>query len=496
MFRSFFSIDDALSQLLTVPISFAHDAPDLTGKGWFMHLDSSGSAGYKAYPGVYSTSFAIQLLSIDRKIADQNRILIVQGFDYLAQQFHDAETIERDINLANDCKQSHKLADVGHHDFVLTFKFCAILQAANSIAGIVDIGTEFADSLARHQQSLNRMAERLKRFAVSGQKGSTVQRAWPWHSLNPTAAEVDPVPTAEVLLTLTHPSLRNTPRWLSEHAEAAAYLQSVIRSEKTAALLLDKCIAAHALLQLTERTSLNYLEPSETQELTELIVKELRDPSNIPWQDVMHYSVPSKSTSTLSHYKPWIWLFPRIQYVETLSMLDRSAAEAPAAAAVAAVVSNISENQGKVIFVHAEPPALLASLRTAQLIIQVKATVLKSISGRIVMAYQQVARLSRGLNRFGYIGWLALLGVTVYTYATPFRSSLDGPAFQRTKMIIQEAASRLYSVWPIWLLLFLFLTFMSEGSFRKRVKTAILGLIMAVLISMLVNLLATWHPVS
>lgn len=487
MFKDIFSVEQSLSQLRALPAQYSQAAHDGEGKGWFMHLQPVRQGGYKAYPGVYSTSFAIQLLTADRKIAKQSSALIVDGLDYLARQFQDAEAV--DNGASSDCKQSHKVADVGHHDFVLTFKLCAVLQAANSIATIVDSHEGFGRVLARHDDCLNRMAERLKSFAVTEQQGSTVRRAWPWHVLNGAAREVDPVPTAEVLLTLTHPSLKGSRRWLREYAEVAAYLQSLILPEDMA-LLLDRCVAAYALLRLSQRTTEDYLRTQDKAQLTDMISKTLREPANVPWQEVMHYSVPSNS-NTLSHYKPWVWLFPRIHYVETLCLLDPSAAASLAAGAVTDLVTNIKEHQGRVIFAHAEPPALLACLKTAQLLSEVSSTVLRSLKGRLILGYQRTARALQPLRVLGFVIWSLILYATLYSCGGAFTSSvLDATAIQRSTHMLTEVVTRLYSVWPIWLIAFVYFMIQGNGSLRKRLGVAILMLVTVAVLGLLVNLLA------
>lgn len=487
---NFFSMKEALTQVLSVPVSYAQDAQDSVGKGWFMQLDpASGSVKYKAYPGVYSTSFAIQLLSSDAAIAEASTELIVGGLDYLVQQFEDAERLEQ--GAPEPCKQKQKSDEVGHHDFVLTFKLCAVLQAANSISAIVEVDERFGQALSRHDSCLNRVADRLKNFAFSEQKGSTVLRAWPWHILNVNDRDVDPVPTAEVLLALTHPVLKGSRRWLSEYVEVAAYLQMVV-SAKTVTLL-DRSIAAHALLQLGERTKQEYLDSSSKAELAKVISDTVRDLSNVPWQEVRHYFVPSK-VMTVSHYKPWIWLFPRIQYIESLCLLDQSTATRPAIKAVTELISNITNHQGKVLFLHAEPPTLLASLKASQLMLQCAAGVMKSIKGRVFFIYEQLARASSAIRGLGLFGWFLVLLALLYPYVRLLRESLNGvPVLQRSLRIAADAGSRVYSVWPIWVIVFLYLMFVSEGSLRKRMRSAVVGFLTIVVLGLIVNLLAALH---
>jgi hypothetical protein len=491
MMASLFSIKEALTEVLSVPVLYAHDAQDSVGKGWFMQLGTaSGSAKYKAYPGVYSTSFAIQLLSSDGAIANSQANLIVQGLDYLMQQFEDAQNLGQ--GAATHCKQAQKYGEVGHHDFVLTFKLCAVLQAANSMSAIVEINEEFGKALSRHAEALNLVASTLKSFAVCEQKGSVLLRAWPWHILdgNGGGRDIDPVPTAEVLIALTHPNLKGSMRWLIEYAEVAAYLQSVVSSENVT--LLNKCVAAHALLQLGERTGQEYLDSQTKAQLTRQIAEALRNLSNVPWQEVMHYFVPSK-VRTVSHYKPWIWLFPRLQYIESLCLLDVSAAANPAVRAVTDLMENIRNNHGKVIFLHAEPPTLLASLRASQLMLQFQNSVMKSIKGRALFLYERASRAIRGIGLFGL--FLVLLA-TVYPYASLLRTSFQGVSvLQRSILMLRDTGSKLYSVWPLWLLAFAYFVAASPGSLRKRLERATFMFVEIVVLTLLVHLLATatWH---
>jgi hypothetical protein len=454
-----------------------------------MHLDQTvGSPKYKAYPGVYSTSFAIQLLSTSPDIATRNRELILSGFEYLIQQFEDACLVENGSLTTG--KQSQKYTEVGHHDFVLTLKLCAVLQAANSIASIIQVHAAFGDLLAKHDDRVNQIAERLKAFAIEQKDGSTLLRAWPWHVLNGNAREADPVPTAEVLLTLTHPALKGSRRWLNEHAEVAAYLCSVVCSESLT--LLDRSIAAHALLELAARTGQEYLSSGTKDQLTRVIKASLRDLSNVPWQEVMHYPVPSKAR-TVSHYKPWIWLFPRIEYVECLCLLDVSTAGIPAAQVVADLMSNISKNSGKVIFLHAEPPTLLANLRASQLLLRFQRTILPSLYGRSLFVYAQLSKASRSTYRFGWLGFSLVLLAMIRTYALPFASQIQQSSRVHESVRILEATGRrLYSVWPIWLIVFGYLLVTADGNLSKRVKKALGEMVLLVVIGLLVHLLATW----
>ena len=83
----------------------------------------------------------------------------------------------------------------------------------------------------------------------------------------------------------------------------------------------------------------------------------------------------------------------------------------------------------------------------------------------------------------------------IYPYVGSVGSALTGTTvIQKSGQVLTETGKKLYSIWPIWLfLVFPIFFFTSEGDFRKRLKTAILRLIIAIVFSMIIEVLAARH---
>jgi len=81
----------------------------------------------------------------------------------------------------------------------------------------------------------------------------------------------------------------------------------------------------------------------------------------------------------------------------------------------------------------------------------------------------------------------------IRTYALPFASQIQQSSRVHESVRILEATGRrLYSVWPIWLIVFGYLLVTADGNLSKRVKKALGEMVLLVVIGLLVHLLATW----
>jgi hypothetical protein len=98
--------------------------------------------------------------------------------------------------------------------------------------------------------------------------------------------------------------------------------------------------------------------------VTAAIASELDPDSILPWQEVYHYDVLSVG-GRLAHYKPWIWICPRLELAEALLVLTSGEFSQPVVSTLHAVVSNI-EHYGSFRISSAKPPSLQACWRAEE----------------------------------------------------------------------------------------------------------------------------------
>lgn len=155
------------------------------------------------------------------------------------------------------------------------------------------------------------------------------------------------IPTCNALLTLTDDNLRSSPRWLSEYPQTVAYLHAVL--EAHSATLVNRVSACQTLLEVQSRVGGDLLSESIRDSLIVDLSATMADLSNVPWQEVMHFQVPSPS-KTLSHYKLWIWTFPKLAFLLCFGRLSPNASHNPEYSVAAHLVENVAVHDGKVIF--------------------------------------------------------------------------------------------------------------------------------------------------
>ena len=475
------SVDGPLKQLFLLPLPYLRDAPDSSGKGWFMRLEEGTSTGrYKAYPGVYSTSFAVQLLCRQQDpTTEGTRNAIGAGIDYLTAQFVDSQHMHAEDRPR--CKQMQKFQEVGHHDFVLTLKLCAVLQAANAVAKVVPKHPDFAALLAKHRTVLDEVANRLKQTAIRATSGGRAELAWPWHSID--GGEVDPIPTCQVLLTLTDETLRSSDRWLSEYEQTVSYLQSVLKADSAA--LINRVAACQTLLEIQPRLGEDLVPRPARQRLVAELAAAMTDLPDLPWQEVMHFQVPSPAGGTLSHYKPWIWTFPKIEFALCFGRLSPKAGRAPEFKVAAKIVHNISSHNGKVIFLQSAPPTLLASLRAADFLSEFRQMFLSTTHGKVSFAKERALLSAIGfLDRHRSVPAVVLFSLLIAAILpcqSKVATSITGAQpVTNSLAILHESASKLMAVWPLWCVFLVALLLLEEGTLLQRLRAALIAFILTV----------------
>jgi hypothetical protein len=89
---------------------------------------------------------------------------------------------------------------------------------------------------------------------------------------------------------------------------------------------------------------------------------------------------------------------------------------------------------------------------------------MKLLKGRILFVYERGSRAVRGI---GLVGLFLVLLAAVYPYASLLRSSFHNvPVFQRSLLILDDTRSKLYSVWPLWIIAFTWFIVAGHGDLR------------------------------
>lgn len=488
MIENIFPVDTTLCRLAELPLEYIQEAPDSNLMGWFIYLrrEQRRSVPYRAFPGVYSTSFGVQLLShLEDPSIPECRDAIFSGINYLVTQFNDSENL--DAGRITECKQSKKMREIGHHDFKLIMKLCAVLEARNALASIVQIHQEYGQLLHSHREDFDRVATRLIELGQERRVGGTIHLGWPWHALTEDA-ELDPIPTSHVLLALTAETVRGTGQWLANYDCVVNYLKSVIEAET--ATLVYRVEAAKTLLLLEKRLDQSFLESDAKEHVSSELQRAFLDISNLPWQEVMHYQVPSQE-GTLSHYKPWIWMFPRLEFAECLILLEVPDQRGVIYRIASDIVYNVRANKGKALFLRSVDPTLLASLRAAEFLELFKLEKVSNLAGKISFATEHLSRLVTDFVTHYPRIVTAIIIVWFLSWAFPFTKIPDNTAVYGAMQLLMDGVTRMLSVWPIWVFVFLVSMGLSKGEFGERLKKT-LGLILGgVFLDLIINLLAS-----
>ena len=448
-----------------------------------MRLDASSSGSSPAtFPGVYSTSFGVQLLCRRDAPADpKSRQAILDGLKYLLLQFDDSKRV--DAGDTQDCKQARKFKEVGHHDFKLTMKLGEVLEAANALWDIRNTHPEFAKALEDSYSQIDEIARVLANAAISSDDQGQTFRAWPWHVVT-ESAEADPIPTCHALMALTHQACRTA----VNRAEVVNYLLRELENESV--FLVHKVRILNSLLRLEYRIPGSVNWPGKRDDLLSEIRARLREPATLAWQESLHYSIPS-AEGPISHYKPWIWTFPRIDAAECCLRLKESRA-GEVTETLAELVQNASRDiglEGAVHFQVSEAPSLLASLRTSTLFRLANEVLLSSRLARVKLrtatVHLRIVALARRHPGFITSFFALWIFVTVLPH-TDFTSAIGqlSPSLD----LLSRSLRALRQFWPIWAVAFAVTAVWEQGPIWRRLIRATAYVATVVLMATLVSM--------
>jgi hypothetical protein len=462
-------ISTALERLAATPLSFASKVPG-PAVGWFMHLKGDAT---QDSPGVYGTSFAVRLLAWSKHARTQRgRELICGGLRYLVQQFRDAREVESGSRKA--CKQYRKKQDVGHTDFSLTLKQVAVLEASNAVIGLRSQHGDFDDVLREFEQDLDAIAERLKAGLVKEEVGGRILCGWPWHVIDDGQPEI--FPTVDAALVLTSPALEGSPRYFTEiHAVINFLFEATERSPTN----VHKAIALRGILELSRRGRIA-IEGS----LANDVISAGEEIDAYAWQEVLHYQAPS-ARSKISHYKPWVWVCPRIEIAHSLLLVDPVAAYGTAYAVATEVVKCIGPNGAR--FMQSQSSTFLGNLRAACFLQELETKGLATTTGKALYLSAWARTIVLGLVQryFRYfvavpIAWLVAASSQVVAENESVRNVRD---------LVAATGASLLATWPLWAFLFILVAVLTPGGLRHRLTRAAEFVLVAVVLALAINLL-------
>ena len=307
--------------------------------------------------GIYSTSFAIQLLARTSRRAEREIMTdVVQGAIFLTRQFAAHNAALRDPAAQN--KQAHKRRELGHTDFDLVLKHSLILEALSALTTLRELHADYNQQLAESKETATAIADDLANTGVDSrdEAAGTVATAWPWHRVGGPGL-VDPIPTAYAYTALNLPLLAGEALRKSPH-QVERYLTAVLFDAKVRPVM--KAIVVNRL-HAANRPPL----PDALREMVSAAISaELDLDSPLPWQEVYHYDVFSTG-GHLAHYKPWIWICPRLELAQALLVLTTGNFSRSVLSTLHGVVSNI-EHYGSFRVSSAKPPSLQACWRAEE----------------------------------------------------------------------------------------------------------------------------------
>src|SRR5207244_8172710 len=146
---------------------------------------------------------------------------------------------------------------------------------------------------------------------------------------------VDPIPTAYAFAALLSPILSGDP-YRKSPQPVERYLLSVLKDVRVRPVM--KAIIVNRLHGVARAPWTDVIR----EDCAAAVAAELEPDSILPWQEVYHYDV--LSAGHLAHYKPWIWICPRIELAEALLVLTDGEFSAPIISTLHAIVSNVERN--------------------------------------------------------------------------------------------------------------------------------------------------------
>jgi hypothetical protein len=345
----------AQSLLTAVPLGYEKAAPD-GGVAWPMFLDADQRV---AQYGVYSTSFAVCLLSRSRRVRDGEVInAVTKGIEFLMAQYRQhVELVERG---ATQGKQATKKDELAHTDFDLVLKYALAIEAISTLVGLKDVHPTYNNSLADAGPVADRMVDELMTFVVSTNDRETgaLLLGWPWHRIG-AAPVADPIPTVHVLRTLHLPLFQGQAHRV-DPAAIARQLAAFLADRRTRPVIM-----AFVINNLPDGETLR-LNGAVVERIRARLKEDLRDETSAPWQETYHYDIISAGGR--AHYKPWIWLSPKIELAQAMLSLGGSGIEDEVLEVVHGVVTNVERN--KAFRVSAARPATLHGCWRAELFLR------------------------------------------------------------------------------------------------------------------------------
>ncbi len=321
---------------------------------WGMYLEQA-EARTPQY-GVYSTSFAVQLLS--RLSSREEAVVraIDSGIEFLISQYLEHKAVVE--GRPEDGKQARKRKEVGHTDFALVLKYALALEAVACLARLKDVDWRYNETLERIEHVAEQMRRDLAGFARSIDHPAARRKytGWPWHDIGDVAVAdpLDPIPTAYAYRALLSALFRGRADVVVA-ADVERYLKAVLDEERV------RPVEKAVVLNLMDSAGVRLL-PSEPNRLRDEIREGLVDETAATWHEVYHYEVSAGGER--SHYKPWIWLSPRLELAQAYLVLAPGDLRFDVVAVAHEVIRSV-ERYGAFRTSLARPPALQASWRAA-----------------------------------------------------------------------------------------------------------------------------------
>ena len=477
-------LERALNELRILPSN--HIPVEYTnGKhGWHMYLQDQEENGKSSYPGVYSTSFAIQLLCSSNLNGEKEvQNLIGSAFLYLVSQYAEATQVKE--RKGNKGKQAAKMRELGHTDFHLILKYCSVLDAAQSIAEVRNVNEEFGQILQQSEDQIDNLAQELKDASQLSMDPNDVENlCWPWHIID-NSARPNVIPTVHATLALTHESIKASSRFLDKIEPVTNYLNSALASNIS---MVHKAIACRALLTLEARFDREFLKDNLRQDFSKELELELNSLSAISSQEVLHYEVPSKDHA-VSHYKPWLWICPRLELVQCYMLLTPSRASQFAYTEAAELMLNAQSHGGEIRFFSSQPPNLFGNIRAERFLNVLNENLLTNISAQSQFA---LTRFNVSIRHLFYRHikwvWAILIALVINQFFPVFSTIFEADSVQLSLDIIWIALTKLYETLFIWIIVFLGSMLFTDGSFKQRFLKSLRFFFTTILIAILVGL--------
>jgi hypothetical protein len=469
-----------------LPMQFAGKVVD-DQYAWGMHLSQKPT--FVGQHGVYSTSFAIQLLCDTTRLPNDHTVqLITGGMRYLHAQYHASAQALSFLPIPS--RQQEKFQQVGHTDFLLVMKLVTILNAANAISAVRDQHRAYGAVLHECDEMLNEVAAKLKDESRGRGylRDGALHRGWPWHIIS-ASSTLDVLPTIHAVSALTHPNLRASSRYLDDIAPVINYLREML--SRADVPLLHKAMIYRTFYLLRQRFP-SAVGEQDLRDAKSHVLSLTPDIDQIPWQEVLHYPVPESAAARagLSHYKPWIWLCPRIELAEALLLCEDDQAASMVASSAALLVNNIRRNSGFVKFLVSQEPTLLATFKASQFLDHYLEGVVAKPQRQ--MRYIEASARVRATDLISRFPWIILSLFFALVWVTLDPPDVDWGVFVGWNDFATLAGEVARGVWRgrlIWILLLAGTLILGKGSVAERALMYMRILFSAIVLGLVVEIL-------